>query len=137
MLVDVGARDFLHPQRPTIAIGVLTRHRDLDGTMLAEDCGVLRAAGAFGDNQVRHRGTIGGSVATGSRVDLPQAPRARRHVRRRVGRRASRRSTRLFVGFSGLPLDELLTEIHCKTGPGGFGFGFNRRRTTRSSARSR
>src|SRR3954467_1731955 len=48
-----------------LAIGALTRHADLvKDEMLRADCPVLsEAAGLVGDPQVRHRGTIGGSVA--------------------------------------------------------------------------
>ena len=58
-----------------VAIGALTRHRDLETSdVLAR--AVRRAARAspreVGDNQVRHRGTIGGSVAHGDPAsDLP------------------------------------------------------------------
>ena len=57
-----------------IAIGALTRHHDLQHSpVLAEHCPLLAyAAGMVGDPQVRHRGTIGGSVAHGDPAsDLP------------------------------------------------------------------
>jgi carbon-monoxide dehydrogenase medium subunit len=70
LLVDVGRLDDLRYVREDgdrIAIGALTRHADLaSDALLAERCAPLaRAAAEIGDPQVRHRGTIGGSVAHG------------------------------------------------------------------------
>jgi carbon-monoxide dehydrogenase medium subunit len=68
LLVDVGRLDDLRYVREDgdrIAIGALSRHADLAlDPVLAQGCGLLaRTAGNVGDPQVRHRGTIGGSVA--------------------------------------------------------------------------
>ena len=77
VLVDVGRlRDlsYVRDAGDHVAIGALTRHRDLEtDDVLAANCGVLRAVAAqVGDNQVRHRGTIGGATAHGdSAGDLP------------------------------------------------------------------
>ena len=103
--------------------------------MLAQQCGVLRAVAAqVGDNQVRHRGTLGGSVAHGDPAsDLPAALLALdADVRRaRAERRAHDRRVRLLPGFleTALAPDELLTEIRVpKTGANGFTYQkFNRR----------
>jgi carbon-monoxide dehydrogenase medium subunit len=79
VLVDVGrVRDlsYVRDAGDHVAIGALTRHRDLETSdVLAKECGLLRAVAAqVGDNQVRHRGTIGGSVAHGDPAsDLPAA----------------------------------------------------------------
>jgi carbon-monoxide dehydrogenase medium subunit len=57
-----------------IAIGALTRHFELTrDPALLEGCPIVpRAAAQIGDQQVRHRGTIGGSVAHGDPLgDLP------------------------------------------------------------------
>ena len=67
-LVDIGRLDDLRYVREDdgrIAIGALTRHADLArDPLLAERCALIaRAAEHIGDPQVRHRGTIGGSVA--------------------------------------------------------------------------
>jgi aerobic carbon-monoxide dehydrogenase medium subunit len=77
LLVDIGLLDELRYVRQdggSIAIGALTRHHDLanDG-LLGEKCDILaNAAAQVGDPQVRHRGTIGGSVAHGDPAsDLP------------------------------------------------------------------
>jgi carbon-monoxide dehydrogenase medium subunit len=79
VLIDVGRLDELSYVRDSgdhLAIGALTRHRDLEtSAVLRDGCGMLRAVAAeVGDNQVRHRGTIGGSVAHGDPAsDLPAA----------------------------------------------------------------
>lgn len=70
LLVDIGRLDDLRYVREDgdhIAIGALTRHFQLvSDSTLARDCGpIARAAALVGDPQVRHRGTIGGSVAHG------------------------------------------------------------------------
>ncbi len=68
LLVDIGRLDdlrFVRDDGERIAIGALSRHADLarDDT-LRSGCPVLaEAAGHIGDPQVRHRGTIGGSLA--------------------------------------------------------------------------
>ena len=68
LLVDVGRLDELRYVREDgdrIAIGALTRHAELlRDPVLAGRCAVIpQAAAHIGDPQVRHRGTIGGSVA--------------------------------------------------------------------------
>jgi len=68
LLVDIGRIDDLRYVREDgdrIAVGALSRHADLAlDPVLAQGCGLLaRTAGNVGDPQVRHRGTIGGSVA--------------------------------------------------------------------------
>ena len=70
LLVDIWRVDGLRGIREDgdrIAIGALTRHHDVHhDPLLAEACPILAyAAGTIGDPQVRHRGTIGGSVAHG------------------------------------------------------------------------
>jgi carbon-monoxide dehydrogenase medium subunit len=79
VLVDVGRlRDlsYVRDAGDHVAIGALTRHRDLEvSDLLGAECGPLRAVAAeVGDNQVRHRGTIGGSVANNDpAADYPAA----------------------------------------------------------------
>jgi aerobic carbon-monoxide dehydrogenase medium subunit len=70
LLVDIGRLDDLRYVREDgdrIAIGALTRHADLvSDPVLAAGCPlVAHGAGLVGDPQVRHRGTIGGSIAHG------------------------------------------------------------------------
>jgi carbon-monoxide dehydrogenase medium subunit len=68
LLVDIGRIDamrYVRDDGDRIAIGALSRHADLAvDPVLARGCGLVsRTAGHIGDPQVRHRGTIGGSVA--------------------------------------------------------------------------
>jgi aerobic carbon-monoxide dehydrogenase medium subunit len=67
-LVDIGRLSDLAGVRDGgdhLAIGALTRHHDLEhDALVAEHCPLLGyAAGLVGDRQVRHLGTIGGSLA--------------------------------------------------------------------------
>ena len=101
-----------------IAIGALTRHRDVETSdLLARDCAVLAAvAGEVGDNQVRHRGTLGGSVAHGDPAsDLPAALLALDATFVAQGPSGTRTIAvgDFFQGFleTALAPDELLTEI--------------------------
>jgi len=68
LLVDVGRLGDLRYVREDgdrVAIGALSRHADLArDAALAQHCALVGAVAAgIGDPQVRHRGTIGGSVA--------------------------------------------------------------------------
>ncbi|MEX2658044.1 MAG: FAD binding domain-containing protein, partial [Acidimicrobiales bacterium] len=68
VLVDVGRLQELSYIRDAgdhIAVGSLTRHRDLETSdVLDVEVPILRhVASLVGDPQVRHRGTIGGSIA--------------------------------------------------------------------------
>ena len=77
VLIDLGRIDGLSSitDRGThVAIGALTRHHDVaTSELLNADIPLLaHTAAAIGDPQVRHRGTIGGSVAHGDAAsDLP------------------------------------------------------------------
>ena len=153
VLVDVGrVRDlsYVRDDGDHIAIGALTRHRDLETTRPARAASAAcsRAVAAqVGDNQVRHRGTIGGSVAHGDPAsDLPAALLALdADVRRRRARRRARRSRRptSSTGFleTALAPDELLTEIRVPQDAARTGSRSRSStagpRTGRSSARSR
>jgi len=76
-LVDIGRLADLAYVRDAgdrIAIGALTRYHDLQhDQLLGGQCGLIAyTAGLIGDPQVRHRGTIGGSVAHGDPAsDMP------------------------------------------------------------------
>ena len=76
-LVDIGRLSDLSYVRDAgtqLAIGALTRHKDVAGDpLLQEHCPIVSATAAqIGDPQVRHRGTIGGSLAHGDPAsDLP------------------------------------------------------------------
>jgi carbon-monoxide dehydrogenase medium subunit len=77
LLVDIGRLEELRYVRDAgeqLAIGALTRHHDLQHDPLVQEHApiVSHTAGLIGDPQVRHRGTIGGSVAHGDPAsDLP------------------------------------------------------------------
>lgn len=77
LLVDIGRLSdlsYVRAEGDRIRIGALTRHRDLETSeVLARHVPILaHAAGQVGDPQVRHRGTIGGSLAHGDPAsDLP------------------------------------------------------------------
>jgi aerobic carbon-monoxide dehydrogenase medium subunit len=77
LLVDVGRIDALRYVRDDgerLAVGALTRHHDLQtDPLIQEHCPLVsHTAGLIGDPQVRHRGTIGGSIAHGDPAsDLP------------------------------------------------------------------
>ena len=139
VLVDLGrVRDlsYIRDAGDHLAIGALTRHRDLETSdLLAKECGVLRAVAAqVGDNQVRHRGTLGGTVAHGDPAsDLPAALLAldATFVVRGGGGERSIAAGDFFQGFleTALAIDEMITEIRVpKSGAVGFDFQkFNRR----------
>ncbi|MDX6439370.1 MAG: aerobic carbon-monoxide dehydrogenase medium subunit [Gaiellaceae bacterium] len=68
LLVDIGRIDRLSYVRDVgewLAIGALTRHKAVrDDPLVQEHCPIVsHTAGLIGDPQVRHRGTIGGSLA--------------------------------------------------------------------------
>jgi carbon-monoxide dehydrogenase medium subunit len=77
LLVDIGRIEELSYVRDAgeqLAIGALARHHDLaNDPLVQEHCPIIsHTAGLIGDPQVRHRGTIGGSVAHGDPAsDLP------------------------------------------------------------------
>jgi carbon-monoxide dehydrogenase medium subunit len=77
MLVDigrVGELSYVREDGDAIAIGALTRHQEVrDNALLRSQCPIIAyMAGLIGDPQVRHRGTIGGTLAHGDPAsDLP------------------------------------------------------------------
>ena len=76
-LVDVGRLNdlsYVREDGDTVAIGALTRHQDVAASpVLRQHCAIVsETAAQVGDPQVRHRGTIGGSLAHGDPAsDLP------------------------------------------------------------------
>ena len=139
VLVDVGRLDdlrYINDACDHIAIGALTRHRDLEiSTLLAAEAPLLsHAAGHVGDPQVRHRGTLGGSLAHADPAsDLPAVILAMGGTLVATGPNGSREiaASEFFTGFleSALAPDELLTEIRIpKLTAQGWSFQkFNRR----------
>lgn len=139
VLVDIGrVKDlsYVKDAGDHIAIGALTRHMDVEtSSVLKEHAPLLaHAASHVGDPQVRHRGTIGGSIAHADPAsDLPattlalgatyvvQGPNGTREIAARD----------FYKGFleSALAADEMLTEIRVpKMNGAGWSFQkFNRR----------
>jgi carbon-monoxide dehydrogenase medium subunit len=121
LLVDIGRLDDLSYIRDAgdhIAIGGLTRHRDLEvSDLLRTEAPLLaHAAGQVGDPQVRHRGTIGGSIAHGDPAsDLPAVLLALRAtmVARGPGGEREIPVDDFFTGFleTAVGPTELITEI--------------------------
>jgi aerobic carbon-monoxide dehydrogenase medium subunit len=77
LLVDIGRigeLGYVRDGGEHIAIGALTRHCEArDSPVLQQHCPIVaHAAGLIGDPQVRHRGTIGGTLAYGDPAsDMP------------------------------------------------------------------
>jgi aerobic carbon-monoxide dehydrogenase medium subunit len=136
LLVDLRKVPGLHGvqrDNDTVRIGAMTRHAELQ---VDDSLGlVARAAGTIADQQVRNRGTIGGSLAHGDPAsDLPavllalegsvtaQGPSGQRSIA----------ADELFSDYltTALAPDEVMTEVRVPA-PNGWGFGyqkFNRRR---------
>jgi aerobic carbon-monoxide dehydrogenase medium subunit len=121
ILIDIGRlREFryIHDDDGHIAVGALSTYHDLATSgLLARDLPLLaHAAGQVGDPQVRHCGTIGGSLAhSDAAADLPAVVLALDGVlvaRGPSGRREIGAGT-FFRGLfeSALEPGELLTEI--------------------------
>ena len=79
VLVDLGRLSdlrYVRDEGDHIAVGAMTRHTEVEhNQLLQEQCGLLAyTTSLVGDPQVRHRGTIGGSIAHGDAAsDLPSA----------------------------------------------------------------
>ena len=77
MLVDIGPLrelSYVREEKDYVAVGALTRHHDIatSPVALASVPVLAHVAGQIGDPQVRHRGTIGGSLSHGDPAsDLP------------------------------------------------------------------
>jgi carbon-monoxide dehydrogenase medium subunit len=139
VLVDIGRvtdLSYIRDAGDHIAVGALTRHRDIEtSSVLGEHVPLLaHAAGHVGDPQVRHRGTIGGSIAHADPAsDLPATTLALGATYVVQGPNGTREVAAgdFYTGFleSALEPDELLTEIRVpKMAGAGWSFQkFNRR----------
>jgi carbon-monoxide dehydrogenase medium subunit len=139
VLVDIGRvsdLSYIRDAGDHIAIGALTRHMDVENSpVLAEHVPLLaHAAGHVGDPQVRHRGTIGGSIAHSDPAsDLPATTLALGATYIAQGPNGTREihASEFFHGFlqTALAPDEMLTEIRVPKMQGaGWSFQkFNRR----------
>lgn len=139
MLIDIGRikdLSYIKDGGNHISIGALTRHMDIENSALLKQHVPLlaHAAAQVGDAQVRHRGTIGGSLAhADSASDLPATTLALGATYIAVGPNGEREiaAKDFYKGFleSALKPDEILTEIRVpKITGAGWGFQkFNRR----------
>ena len=121
VLVDIGRlRDlsYVRDEGAEIAIGALTRYRALEiDPILAQHAPIVaHVAGMIGDPQVRHRGTIGGSMAHGdAAADMPAVVLALGGTLVATGPNGTRRIEvdSFFQGFleTALAPEEIVTEI--------------------------
>ena len=139
VLVDIGRLtdlSYIRDAGEHLAIGALTRHRDLEiSPLVAEHAPLLAAVTSkVGDPQVRYRGTLGGSLAhADAAADHPSALLALDGsvvVRSATGERVVEAGS-LFAGFLESSLDptEMITEVRIPkhTGAGWNFQKFNRR----------
>lgn len=132
VLVDIGripGLAYVKEDGDRVAVGALTRHCDLQSSpVLAQHLPLLAfVAGKVGDPQVRHRGTIGGSVAHADPAsDLPAAVLALGGELVVTGPSGSRTipATEFFTGFleTAMGPDEMLTEIRLPKAAGGHSY---------------
>jgi len=133
VLVDIGRLaelSYVRDGGDHVAIGALTSHDDLSrSALIAAELPVLaHVAGQIGDPQVRHRGTIGGSIAHGDPAsDLPAVVLALGGTLVLTGPSEIREvsSSKFHLGFleTAVAPDEILTEIRLpKMGSRGWGF---------------
>jgi carbon-monoxide dehydrogenase medium subunit len=133
MLIDIGRLSdlsYVREDGDRIAIGALTCHEDVSRSdVLTSNCPIVsHAAGEVGDPQVRHFGTIGGSVAHGDPAsDMPAvllALDAEFVIRGASGERTAGAGD-FFKGLFEVDLSaqEMLTEIRVpKTGSAGWSY---------------
>jgi aerobic carbon-monoxide dehydrogenase medium subunit len=139
MLVDIGRIDGLSAIRrdgDAIVIGALARHHDVaNSELLQRSCPIVAfAAAQIGDPQVRHVGTIGGSVAHGDPAgDMPAVLLALDATFVVTGPNGAIRTIDAASFFTGLfetalAPTEVLTEIRVPAATSGWSFlKFNRR----------
>jgi carbon-monoxide dehydrogenase medium subunit len=139
VLIDIGRLtdlSYIREDGDQIAIGALTRHHDVENSdLLAQHVPLLKhAASHVGDPQVRHRGTIGGSIAHADPAsDLPATTLALGATYVAQGPNGTREiaAADFYESFltNTLADDELLTEIRVPKMEGaGWSFQkFNRR----------
>ena len=139
VLVDIARvsdLSYIRDAGDHIAIGALTRHMDVEKSpILAQHAPLLaHAASHVGDPQVRHRGTIGGTIAHADPAsDLPATTLALGATYVVQGPKGTReiKAADFYKGFleSDLAADEMITEVRVpKMNGAGWSFQkFNRR----------
>ncbi len=128
VVIDIGRLaelSYIREEDGQLAIGALTRHHDVEHSgLLARELPLLaHTAGQVGDPQIRHRGTIGGSLAHGDPAsDLPAVLLALDATLVARGPSGSREIpiSDFFTGLFETTLQpgELLTEIRVPKRPG-------------------
>src|SRR5215204_1725606 len=139
VLIDLGRIEdlnYVSDEGDHLAIGAMTRHCDVErDATLKEHCGLIAyTASLVGDPQVRHRGTMGGSISHGDAAsDLPSALLAldATFVVKGPGGERNVAAGDFFEDYlqTTLAPDEVLTEIRVpKLGGAGWSYKkFNRR----------
>ncbi len=140
VVVDIGRLSdlsYINDGGDHLAIGALTRHRDIEISALVQEHAPLlaHATAHVGDPQVRHRGTIGGSLAhADAAADHPSVLLAMAGsvvVSKAGGESRVVEGADLFAGFLESSLDptEMITEVRIPkyTGQGWNFQKFNRR----------
>jgi carbon-monoxide dehydrogenase medium subunit len=133
LLIDVGriaALSYVQEEPDSIAIGALTRHKDVaTSSVLQQHCPIISSTAAqVGDPQVRHRGTIGGSLAHGDPAsDLPSVMLAvgANLIARGSGGERTIPASEFFTGVfaTALEPDEMLVQIRVpKLGSAGWSY---------------
>ena len=127
VVVDIGRLtdlSYVRDDGDVLAIGALTRHRDVETSdLVRSQAGLLAAATSkVGDPQVRHRGTLGGALAHGDPAsDLPAAIIALGGSMVVQGSSGSREVAvdDFFTGFleTAIGEDEILTEVRIPKAP--------------------
>jgi aerobic carbon-monoxide dehydrogenase medium subunit len=127
VVVDIGRLtdlSYIRDDGDVLAIGALTRHRDVETSdLVRSQAGLLSAATSnVGDPQVRHRGTLGGALAHGDPAsDLPAAVIALGGSMIIQGPSGFREVSvdDFFTGFmeTAVGEDELLTEVRIPKAP--------------------
>ncbi len=136
VLVDIARipeLSYVREDGDAIAVGAATRHVDVQRSeLLGEKAGLLpHVAGFVGDRQIRHRGTLGGSlVHADPAADLPTAILAldATLVIAGPGGRREVAAADFFTGFfeSAVGPDELLVEVRIPLEVGAAGWGYEK-----------
>lgn len=139
VVVDIGRLSdlsYISDGGDHVAVGALTRHRDVETSdLLKSQVPMLsHVASLVGDPSVRHKGTLGGSLAHGDPAsDLPAAVLALKATMVVKGPNGSREIAAgdFFTGFleTALAADEMITEVRFpKVSDAGWSYQkFNRR----------
>lgn len=137
-LIDVGRvsdLSYVRKENGHVAIGAMTKHAELEtNDVIASAAPMLgHVASLVGDPSVRHRGTLGGTLAHSDPAsDLPAAVLALGGTIIAQGPNGQREiaATEFFTGYfeSALAADEMIVEVRVPANTGGWNYQkFNRR----------